>query len=283
MSSEIKFRQKIRNRKKKQIAKQKIYIAIFSLIIILILSLCVKSFFSQKSNKKDPDFIFNGYVYPMPPEKNSDILLDLPVGDDKKTAYLTFDDGPNTTVTPKVLDVLRRYNIKATFFVVGTLIEANPQVARRIYDEGHFLANHSYSHNYTELYADSGAFMNQINKTQELIDDITGRQDYKKVIRFPGGGYNTGTYGEKKQEYKEQLIKEGYRYCDWNSLTGDAESSSPSVTSIISRLKASSKDKEDVVVLMHDALSKSVTAKTLPDVIEYFISQGYEFDTLDNI
>ncbi len=285
MSSEIKFRQQIRNRKKKQKLKRNILFAVLSLIIITVLILSVKGIFSKikNNNNTSADFIFNGYVYPEPLPKAADILQGLKADDGIKTAYLTFDDGPNTSVTTRVLDVLRRYNVKATFFAVGTMIEKNPQVARRIYDEGHLLANHSYSHNYSELYADTAAFMNQINKTQELINNVVGKNNYPKVFRFPGGGYNSGSYGEIKQECKTALTEAEYRYCDWNSLTGDAESTSPSASSIIKRLKSSSEGKEDLVILMHDAIAKSVTAETLPEIIDYLISEGYTFDTLDNI
>ena len=84
-----------------------------------------------------------------------------------------------------------------------------------------------------------------------------------------------------KQECKIRLEEEGYRHCDWNALTGDSEMIEPSVNHIMSRLKKTINGKEDVVVLMHDALAKSVTAKTLPDVIDYLIECGYEFETLD--
>ena len=172
-------------------------------------------------------------------------------------------------------------NVKATFFMVGTLMEANQGVARRIYEEGHLLANHSYSHKYSELYADTDSFMNQIDKAQEMIFKITDNPNYPKICRFPGGSHNAGTYGEIKQECKIKLEESGYRHCDWNALSGDAEKASPSADYIMSRLKQSVGNKEDVVILMHDALAKGVTAKTLPDVLDYLIECGYEFDTLD--
>ena len=102
-------------------------------------------------------------------------------------------------------------------------------------------------------------------------------------MRFPGGGYNAGSKGEAKQRYKQLLQESGYRYCDWNSLTGDAEKKNPDADYLMANLKKSTKDKEDVVILMHDAIAKKVTAQTLPQIIEYLIGQGYEFDTLDNV
>ena len=78
-----------------------------------------------------------------------------------------------------------------------------------------------------------------------------------------------------------KLEEAGYRHCDWNALNGDAEKASPSAEYVVSRLRKTVGDKEDVVILMHDAPAKGVTAKTLPEVIEYLIENGYEFDTLD--
>ena len=283
MSSNIEFRAQMRRRKRKQKIRRNIFLGVFALIIITVLVFCVKGIFTKISNSKDDsEFIFNGYVYPQPPEKNVDILVDA-VKTEGKVAYLTFDDGPNNSVTPEVLDTLRRYDIKATFFMVGSLVEKYPDMARRVYDEGHCLANHSYTHNYSELYADKESFMNQVNKTEELIYNITCDNYYPKIFRFPGGGYNAGTYGEQKQSYKTVLDEAGFKYCDWNSLTGDAEMVSPDEEYIMTRIKSSTKNKDDIVVLMHDAIAKSVTAKTLGDVIEYLIAQGYSFDTLDNI
>lgn len=200
--------------------------------------------------------------------------------DGEKVAYLTFDDGPTLTVTPKILDTLRRYNVKATFFQVGSLIEENPDMARRVYDEGHLLANHSYAHNYSKLYATEESFITEIEKTYQLIQNVSGNENYPKVFRFPGGGYNAGTWGANKQKYKEVLASKGIRYCDWNALNGDAEGGTQTAAQLLERVKSTAK-KEDIVILMHDAAAKKTTAEALPDIIEYLISQGYAFKRLD--
>ncbi len=227
----------------------------------------------------DPN-LANQVVFPLEPEKPADILQGLNMEDGKKVAYLTFDDGPTMTVTPKILDTLRRYNVKATFFQVGSLIEENPDMARRVYDEGHLLGNHSYAHNYSKLYATEESFMSEIDKTYQLIADIVGNENYPKVFRFPGGGYNAGSWGANKQKYKEVLAQRGIRYCDWNALNGDAEGGTRSAAQLLERVKNTAK-KEDVVILMHDAAAKKTTAEALPSIIEYLISQGYEFKRLD--
>lgn len=283
MSNDVEFRLHRRERAKKAKRKNIILSAAVMLAVLFVAIFAVSSMVknAKKSGGDEGEFIFNGYVYPMPPEKNSDILKDAKNPDGIKKAYLTFDDGPDNSVTPEILDVLRRYNIKATFFMVGTLIEENPGMARRIYDEGHLLANHSYSHKYNELYADTEAFMTQINKTQDLIMKISDNPNYPKICRFPGGSYNAGSYGEIKQECIVRLEENGYRHCDWNALNGDAEKASPLEEYVVSRLKKTVGDSEDVVILMHNSPAKRVTAKTLPEVLDFLIEKGFEFDTLD--
>lgn len=236
---------------------------------------------SETNVAESTETVVNDVLYPMPPETVSDLLKAVDKQDGIKTCYLTFDDGPTTSVTPRILDILRRYNVKATFFTVGSLLEANPDIARREYEEGHFLANHSYAHNYSKLYADSTAFMNEINATSALIKNIVGREDYPMVFRFPGGGYNAGSYGEAKQTYKTVLESNGIRYCDWNALNGDAEGGSPTAAQLVERVKKTTKGKEDVVILMHDAAAKKTTAEALPEVIEYLLAEGYTFKRLD--
>ena len=97
-----------------------------------------------------------------PASEENDLLTILAKSGQKYRCYLTFDDGPTSNVTPQILDILRKYNAKATFFQVGSLIEANPDMARRVYEEGHLVANHSYSHNYDKLYASEEAFRSEM-------------------------------------------------------------------------------------------------------------------------
>lgn len=285
MSTKIEFQKRRREMERRRRYKNYMYSGIGIIILCILIFLIIKGVSSNVSKNKNEDieFVFNGYVYPKPPDKDSNILVDAKKADGVKKAYLTFDDGPNNSVTLSVLDVLRKYNIKATFFLVGTLIEENQDSARRLYDEGHLIANHSYSHNYSELYSDLQTFMNQVNYTHELICKITDDINYPKVFRFPGGGYNAGSYGQIKQEAKKELEKNGYKYCDWNALTGDAETITPTREYVVKRLKDTVGEQEDVVILLHDALSKKVTASSLSEMIEYLIDKGYEFDTLDNV
>lgn len=223
-------------------------------------------------------------TYNIPPasEENDLLKIATSVADkEKKVCYLTFDDGPTKENTPKILDILKRYNVKATFFCLGKMLDANSDIAKREYDEGHLLANHSYNHEYADLYATADSFMSEINKTEETIERITGEKPFK-LIRFPGGSHNAGSYAAAKQEYKKVLKDNGYYYADWNCLNGDAEASLRSVEQLVSRTKETAVGK-NIVVLMHDAAAKTTTPEALGTIIEYLKAQGYEFKRLDEV
>lgn len=191
----------------------------------------------------------------------------------EKTAYLTFDDGP-TEITPKILEVLKEKDIKATFFALGTLVEKRPEMAKRIVQEGHILANHSYSHVYQNIYASVQNFLEEIQKTEEIIVNTVGEEGYTQVFRFPGGSF------EKKAEMKEALLEIDYVYVDWNALNGDAEGHNISVQKQLENLKKTTEGKNSVVILMHDAPDKQTTAEALPQLIDYLKEKGYIFRTL---
>ena len=223
-------------------------------------------------------------TFPAASEKNN-LMEIIDESGQEKRCYLTFDDGPTENITPQILDVLRRYNVKATFFEVGSLIKANPDVARRVYEEGHLIANHSNGHNYEKLYASTESFINEINECYEIIKSVTGEAEPCKLIRFPGGSYKSSadSYSPVKQECKTVLKENGFYYCDWNSLTGDAEGKKKNATELLAYLKQNLDTSESTVVLMHDAAAKQNTADALASVIEYLMSEGYTFHRLDEI
>ena len=106
----------------------------------------------------------------------------------KKIAFLTFDDGPNISVTPKVLDILKEENVKASFFVIGKCVDSHPEITKRAYDEGHYIANHGYSHNNNLLYKSSDNFLNELKKTDLAIGNAIGVPNYcSHIFRFPTG------------------------------------------------------------------------------------------------
>lgn len=220
-----------------------------------------------------------------PASEENDLLTIIAQSGQKNRCYLTFDDGPTTNITPQILDTLRKYNAKATFFEVGSLIDSNPDIARRVYEEGHLVANHSYSHNYDKLYATEESFRSEMEKAYTTINSVRDESagEEFKLMRFPGGSYNAGDHAAEKQKYKKTLKDMGYYYIDWNTLTGDAEGKTKNASELLEYLKKNIEGYNNLVVLMHDASTKQPTADALPSVIEYLAGKGYTFHRLDDI
>lgn len=194
----------------------------------------------------------------------------------EKVAYLTFDDGPTASVTPKILDILNEENIKATFFVIGKSVEANPEIVKRAYEEGHYIANHGYNHNNSDLYKSSQSFIEQVKNTDAAISKAINVDNYcSHIFRFPNG-FMTPIYKKQKEEAVSLLLDMNYTYIDWNCLTKDSEKKYTK-TELLNNLKKSSKDKNTLIVLMHDTKDINDSSLILKDVIYYLKSQGYEF------
>ena len=215
-------------------------------------------------------------------EKFIDSINNIYNGTEGKRVFLTFDDGPTNEVTPHILDILEKYNIKATFFVLGNRVEANPGLIRREYEEGHYIANHGYSHKYKELYKSVDSVFNEYNKTENAIRNALGNQNYSSYLfRFPGGSHG-GPYEKIKCKARTQLNKAGVAYLDWSALTYDAEGANTK-EEILNNLKSTINGWNNVVILMHDAADKQITYQTLEDVIKYLQKQGYKFENIYNL
>ena len=194
----------------------------------------------------------------------------------EKIAYLTFDDGPTTSVTPKILEILKEENIKASFFVIGKSVDAHPEIVKQAYDEGHYIANHGYSHNNDILYKSSESFINEITKTDLAIGKAIGIKDYSShIFRFPNG-FMAPLYKKEKEKLASLLPNINYTYIDWNCLNNDSVKKY-SNTELLNNLKQSSKNKNTLVVLMHDTKDVNDSSFVLKDSISYLKSQGYEF------
>ena len=195
---------------------------------------------------------------------------------DTKRAFLTFDDGPSSNTQP-ILDILKEKGIKATFFVLGSNVEKAPETVKRIYEEGHFIANHGYSHVYTSIYQSPQTVLDEYNRCNQLVRDAIGEQEYNShLFRFPGG-FVGGQYAEIKNQAKDLLLQNNIVHADWNALNGDSETKEPTVDFELQRIADTTCDKQSVVILMHDAEAKKVTVEALPNIIDYLKGQGYEF------
>lgn len=201
---------------------------------------------------------------------------------DTKRAFLTFDDGPSS-VTNKILDTLKQENIKATFFVLGSNVEEKPELVKRMYEEGHFVANHGYSHVYSQIYDSPENVVNEYYQCNDAVKKALGENDYEShLFRFPGG-LAGGKYADVKSQANEILKQKNIAHIDWNALNGDAETNNLSADFELSRLNETVGEKNSVVILMHDSPAKSVTADTLPQIIAMLRDKGYEFKSFYDI
>ncbi len=194
----------------------------------------------------------------------------------KKIAYLTFDDGPRKRATPKILDILKDENIKATFFVIGKYVKENPDLIKREYSEGHFIANHGYDHNNSTLYKNKESFKNEIISTDKEIGNALNIENYcSHVFRFPNG-YMSQNYHSSKKKATHILKELGYVYVDWNCLNKDSEYKISNYQ-LLNNLKKSTKNKGTLIILMHDSGDVNDTPSVLKESISYLKQQGYEF------
>jgi peptidoglycan/xylan/chitin deacetylase (PgdA/CDA1 family) len=201
---------------------------------------------------------------------------------DTKRAFLTFDDGPSTN-TSSILDILNQNNIKATFFVLGTQVEKMPETTQRIYNEGHYIANHGYSHVYSSVYSSPEQVLNEFNSCNQLVANAINVPEYNShLFRFPGGSVG-GKYDEIKKQAIQILNENNIEYVDWNALTGDSEKSNPTEEYLMENLEKTTNEKNSVVILMHDSQAKKITVDILQKVIDYLTQQGYEFKNFYDI
>ncbi|MBR3152081.1 MAG: polysaccharide deacetylase [Clostridia bacterium] len=195
---------------------------------------------------------------------------------DEKQIFLTFDDGPTTNITPKILDILKENDVKATFFVLGSRVDLYPEITKRAYDEGHFIANHSYSHVYHDIYSSPQAVLDEFNQCNNSVKSAIGVPNYNShLFRFPGGS-SGGAYAPVKNEAKGLLMSNGITYTNWNCLTGDAEGKN-TADEQWNYLMETAGDKTSLIILMHDASDKEVTVELLPRIIKHYKDQGYVF------
>jgi len=184
-------------------------------------------------------------------------------GTDIRKVYLTFDDGPSVN-TDEILDILKEYDVKATFFVVAEGKEPYEDAYRRIVEEGHTLGMHSYSHVYREVYASRESFIMDVNMLQDYLHQVTGR--YPQVYRFPGGSTNRAG-AANMEELEGYLAEIGVVWYDWNISAGDA-TGHLSREQIVRNCVSNLEHYDNAMILLHDAADKKTTVEALPEIIE---------------
>lgn len=211
---------------------------------------------------------------------------------DKKLVFLTFDDGPSGKVTPKVLDVLKKNNVHATFFyyTYGDLSN-KADLVRRTADEGHTIAIHTASHDYKKLYpkrkANVEAVVKDAQRATKNVQDILGTDWQPSVYRFPGGSFSwtgTKTARQAMNATKDALSDIGLEYIDWNALSGDSDlnNKDKSADGLVKYAIKTTKQAPGyiIVLLMHDAGHLPNSPKALQGIIDYYKENGYEFGVL---
>ena len=281
--------------------KRNIIIAIFFIVVIIIVGLVIKENYrksefnnhylaykeqAEQAQKKQEELeeLEKEKIKEMLPQLTDEGKANLAniYHSETKRVFLTFDDGPSQTVTPKVLDTLKSEKIKATFFLLGSRVELEPDIVKREYEEGHYLASHGYSHVYSQIYASPQSVLDEYNKCISAIRNAIGQPEYNPhLFRYPGG-YWGGKYASVKKEALQLLEQNDILHIDWNALTSDA-AGAKTTEEFISELDKTVPKHNSVVVLMHDAGNKTATANALPTIIRYFRDQGFEFENFYSI
>ncbi len=186
----------------------------------------------------------------------------------KHKVYLTFDDGPSM-YTDDILDILDKYQVKATFFVVGKETKTAKESLKRIVEEGHTLGMHSYSHKYREIYASKEAFAEDFLKIKNYIYEATGMES--NIYRFPGGSSNTVSSIDMSvlgNYLKDQEVV----FYDWNIAPIEGESVFLDVDTIAKNCTKEILSWENATVLLHDSGDKQTTVEALPTIIENILA-----------
>jgi len=190
--------------------------------------------------------------------------------------YLTFDDGPQMGTTNVILDILKEEGVKATFFVTN---KGDDSLIKREYDEGHTVALHTATHDYSILYASDEAYFKDLYSVQERVKRITGYES--KIIRFPGGSSNTISRRYSSgimSRLSKEVLNRGFKYYDWNLSSGDAAGGTPSSSDIYNNVVSNLRHDRVNMVLMHDI--KPYTRDALRDIIRYAKQNGYRFEKI---
>ena len=208
------------------------------------------------------------YEYFVEDSSENCILVEREINHCKGAVYLTFDDGPSTENTSKILDILKEKNVKASFFLLN-YDESKNEIVKRIKDEGHVIGIHGYSHNYSEVYSSVENTMDNFYKLEKHLYETIGYRT--KVVRFIGGSSNTIS---KKYcagvmtEAVKRLEVEGYRYFDWNVDSGDSSENAKTAEEIYKEVVNGIKPNRDNIILMHDTNAKDSTVEALENIID---------------
>lgn len=194
-----------------------------------------------------------------------------------KKVYLTFDDGPGSQ-SGKILDILKKNHVKATFFVTGKEDASSKKIYQRIVKEGHTLAMHSYSHIQDVIYDSKEAFEKDLKQINRCLYEATGV--HTKFYRFPGGSSTQNT-SLPIQNFIDVLKKNHYLYLDWNVISPDINNANATKEQVVTGVMQGVDAYDTAVVLMYDVADKPMTVKALPSIIKQIKAKNYELLPVD--
>ncbi|WP_227874393.1 polysaccharide deacetylase family protein [Tumebacillus algifaecis] len=202
-------------------------------------------------------------------ERRGEVVWEVPT--EQKVIALTFDDGPDPRYTPQILEILKKYHAKATFFVVGSRVEKFPEIAKREVKEGHELANHTYGHpTMTKISAES--LREEIDKAEAVVTTVTGTKP--STFRPPGGVYNDTVVNTAKTA--------GYLVVMWSWNQDTRDWSNPGVDKIVDRVLSNVHN--GGIVLFHDmGGDRSQTVSALEKIMPELVKKGYRFLTVSEL
>jgi polysaccharide deacetylase family sporulation protein PdaB len=214
----------------------------------------------------DAPLIKNRYYY----EKRGDIVWEVPI--DEKVIALTFDDGPDPEDTPAILDLLKQFEVKATFFVIGKKVNWYPELVKREVLEGHEIANHTYNHIYINKQMTEDSIHKEILKAEQTILSTTGKKP--KLFRPPGGFYSENVI--------HVLHKSGYQLIMWSWHQDSRDWNRPGVNKIVRSVLEKTQNGD--IVLLHDYVEgKTQTIDALKQILPKLKERGYRFVTVSEL
>jgi len=225
-----------------------------------------------KDGQREDDIVSKTESYPYLYAKGEVEVQELP----EKVVFLTFDDGPSRN-TVEILDTLKKYEVNATFFLIGeNLTEDGVAIAKRAVEEGHMLGMHTETHAYEKIYRTVDSFLTDYDRLASRFVEEFG--ECPAIFRFPGGSYSA-YINPIKEELKTELERRGFMGYDWN-VSGEDSVGTPTAASIKKNIFDSIDSQSQPIILLHDSPCSNLTAEVLPEILEKLIAEGYEFRTL---
>lgn len=191
----------------------------------------------------------------------------------KKTIYLTFDDGPSCKVTDNVLDILKENEVNATFFLIGNQIKGKEDVVKRIYYEGNAIGLHTYTHKISKIYSSDDTFIQEMIECRNEINRVIGVSP--NIIRFPCGSDKRLNPNNLKK-----LHDKGFKIYDWDLDNTDGINPKLSPDVLYRKAIKGSENRNNIILLLHCTDMQKNTCKALPRIIKYYKSKGYEFKVI---